>query len=257
MHLALKFPDVFAVAVAESCTYDSRSQYNDTRARQLASYHPTNLTQFNAVLQVDWHLCAFQALLAGLLPNSQRPSLYTDYPYEWTNGQPALNASADQRCREADIQNGDLGRYLLQPVRLNGLKVVHGTADTDIPIVEARQFTNALGQAGVPFEYQEHSAGHEYRADLALPFLSSHLQGAERDIAPPRLTLTLATNAFQLTFLTQTNVQYTIESAAVLDALGTNWVERAQVTGDLRTATATLPFQGGAAFFRVRAANVP
>jgi len=76
-------------------------------------------------------------------------------------------------------------------------------------------------------------------------------------ILPLRLALGLVTNAFQLTFPTQTNVQYTIESAAVLDALGANWVERAQVTGDLRTAKITLPFQGGAEFFRIRAANLP
>jgi enterochelin esterase-like enzyme len=256
MHLALKFPEVFAVAVAESCSYNSRSQFNDARARSLASYHPTNLSQFNAILPIDWHLCAFQALLAGLLPNVQRPSLYTDYPYEWVNGQPVLSASADQRCRQGDVQNGDLGRYVLQPVRLNGIMIVHATADTDVPVIEARGFTNALSQAGVQFEYQEHTGMHEYRTERALPFLSRHLQGAELYIAPARLTLTLATNGFQLAFPTQTNVQYTIESAAVVDASSTNWAERTRVTGDLRTATVTLPLQGGAEFFRIKATNL-
>jgi S-formylglutathione hydrolase FrmB len=255
MHLALKFPDVFSVAVPQAGLYNSRSQLCDGLERGMASYHPTNLTQVAAL--PDWRMGALEPLFAGLLPNPQRPSLYTDYVYDWVNNQAVLNASADQRCRQGDIQNGDLPRYLSQPVRLNGIKILHGTADSVIPLTDPRQFTNALGQAGVLFEYQEHSGGHEYRADLALPFLSSHLQDAERYIKPPLLALTLTTNAFQLAFPTQTNVQYTIESAAVLDALGTNWVERAQVTGDLRTAKVTLPFQGGAAFFRVRAANVP
>jgi S-formylglutathione hydrolase FrmB len=255
MHLALKFPDVFSVAVPQAGLYNSRSQFCDGLERGMASYYPTNLAQVGAL--PDWRMSALVALFAGLLPNPQRPSLYLDCPYDWTNRQAVLNASADQRCREGDIQNGDLARYVLQPVRLNGLKILHGTADSVIPLTEPRQFTNALSQAGVPFEYQEHSGAHEFRADLALPFLSSHLRGAERYIAAPRLALTLATNAFLLAFPTQTNVQYTIESAAVLDTLSTNWVERAQVTGNLRTATVTLPFEGGNEFFRVRAANLP
>ncbi len=183
MHLALKFPDVFSVAVAEAGLYDSRSQHANGAEQALASCYPTNSAQFAALMSVDWRLCALQALFAGLLPDPQRPSLYTDYPYEWANGQPVLNASADQRCRQGDVQNGDLPRYLLQPLRLNGIKIVHGTNDTAAPVITARDFTNALAQAGVLFEYQEHSGGHVYVPDLALPFLSGHLQGAAPVIA--------------------------------------------------------------------------
>ena len=112
MHLAFKFPDVFSVAVPQAGPYNSRSPNNDARARTLASYHPTNLTQFNNLMYVDWHLCSFQAMLAGLLPNPQRPSLYTDYPYEWVGGQPVFNETNDLRCRQGDVQNGDLPRYV-------------------------------------------------------------------------------------------------------------------------------------------------
>jgi enterochelin esterase-like enzyme len=257
MHLALKFPDVFSVAVAEAGRYNSRSQQADALSRELARFHPTNFTQYMAVGDVDYMLCAFQALFAGLLPNPQRPDLYTDYPYEWVNGQPVLSESADQRCRQGDVQNGDLPRYILQAIRLNGIKIVHGTTDSASPVIHTREFTNALHTAGVQFEYEEHSGGHEYRAALALPFLSSHLQGAERYIAPPRLTLSLATNGLQLVFPTQTNVQYTVESAATLDTSGVNWTERTRVSGDGQTATVESPCQGEAQFFRIRAANLP
>jgi S-formylglutathione hydrolase FrmB len=257
MHLALKFPDVFSVAVAEAGRYNSRSQQADALSRELARFHPTNFTQYMAMGDVDYMLCTFQALFAGLLPNPQRPDLYTDYPYEWVNGQPVLSESADQRCRQGDVQNGDLPCYRLQPIRLNGIKIIHGTADTASPVIHAREFTNALHLAGMQFEYEEHSGGHEYRAALALPFLSSHLQGAERYIAPARLTVSLAANGLQLVFSTQTNVQYTVESAATLDTSGGNWTERTRLTGNGQTATVESPRQGEAQFFRIRAANVP
>lgn len=257
MHLALKFPDVFSVAVAEAGRYNSRSQQADALARDIARYHPTNYTQYMAMGDVDYMLCAFQALFAGLLPNPQRPHLYTDYPYEWVNGQPVLSELADQRCRDGDVQNGDLPRYVLQPIRLNGIKIVHGTTDTASPVIHTREFTNALHAAGLQFEYEEHSGGHEYRAALALPFLSSQLQGAERYIEPPRLTLTLATNGLQLVFPTQTSVQYTVESAAGLDTSGAIWTEHTRVAGDGQAATVESPCHGEAEFFRIRAANLP
>jgi len=257
MHLALKFPNVFSVAVAQAGRYDSRSQQADALSRQIARYHPTNFTQFMAMGDVDSMLCAFQALFAGLLPNPQRPHLYTDYPYEWINGQPVLSESADQRCRQGDVQNGDLPRYLVQSFRLNGIQIVHGRADAASPVAAARRFTNALYAAGVEFDYQEHSGQHDYLPEFALPFLSSHLQGAESYIAPPRLTLSLATNGLQLVFPTQTNVQYSVESAAGLDTSGANWTETTRVIGDGQAAKVEYPCHGKAQFFRIKAANLP
>ncbi len=259
MHLALKFPEVFSVAVPEAGRYNSRCPQSDADARQLARFHPTNYNQFMAMgntAEGVW-LCAHQALFAGLLPNPQRPSLYTDYPYEWVNGQIVTNAAADLRCREGDVLNGDLPRYLLQPVRLNGIKIVHGRADPSSPVVNAREFTNALSTAGIDFEYEEHSGRHDYLPELALPFLSSYLCAERYPPAPPRLTLGLSTNGLQLVFLTQTNTQYAIESAAVLDGSGTNWTERTRTTGTGGNATVELPLQGGAQYFRVKASDSP
>lgn len=257
MHLTFKFPDVFSVAVAEAGRYNSRSQQADLLAREIARYHPTNFTQYMAMGDVDYMLCAFQALFAGLLPNSQRPYLYTDYPYEWVTGQPLLNESADRRCRDGDVQNGDLPRYVSQPIRLNGIKIVHGRADTASPVIHTREFTNALHTAGVVFEYEEHTGGHEYRAALALPFLSSHLQGAERYIAPPQLTVCRVANGLQVTFPTQTNVLYTVESADALGGSGGKWTERTRLTGNGQTAATELPSPGEAQFFRVYGSNPP
>src|SRR5262249_14096496 len=151
------YPNVFSAVVAESGTYDSRSSANDNWAQQLAALHPTNLVQFS---RLTGAVQGTQAWYAGLLPNTNRPGLYTDYVYEWQNGKTVFAPSADQRCRQADVQNGDLTHYTNQPTRLLAIKLVHGLSDSIIPIADARSFTNALNLARVPFAYQEHSGDH-------------------------------------------------------------------------------------------------
>lgn len=254
MHLALKFPGTFSVAVAEAGLYDAAGMLGVSVARQLGMIYPTNLAQFDG-LPFPENACA--AIYAGLTPNLERPNLYTDYPYERRDGQLVLVDSVFERALAGDVQHGDLARYLNEPVQLRGIKVVHGTADSVVPVAEARKFTNALAAAKLEFEYQEHPGGHDFLPGLALPFFSAHLEGAELYIAPPRLTLSLSTNGLHVAFLTQTNVLYTVESAAALRGSGTSWTERSRVTGDGHTATVESLCQGEAHFFRIRAANLP
>jgi len=253
MHLALKFPATFSVAVAASGLYDSRGEYSDGLERQLGRLHPTNLVQFG---QLPFPVNAIQARLAGLLPNLQRPKLYTDYPYELVDGQLVLIQSAHERCLDRDVQHGDMNRYLQQAVRLKGVKIVHGTSDPLIPVNEARQFTNALNTAGIEFSYEEHPGGHQYLPALALPFLSTHLQGAELYIAPPRLSVTSATNAVQVSFSTQKGVEYRLETCAVLGGTNEVWTEKIRLTGDGQLAGEVFPVETAVQFFRVRAANL-
>jgi hypothetical protein len=253
MHLAFKFPATFSVALAEAGLYDARGKLNDGLERQFASLHPTNLTQFASV---PFPANSIAAIFAGLAPNLQRPSLYADYPYERVNGQLEFVDSVHQLALAGDVQHGDLGRYIQQPIRLSGIKVVHGTSDPFVPINEARQFTNALALAGLEFEYQEHSGGHEYRPELALPFLSAHLQGAELYIAPPELSIAYATNTVQITFPTQTGVAYKVESTGTFEGSFETWTEKAVVTGNGQPAVMSFANDAKREFFRVRAANV-
>ena len=252
MHLAFKFPDTFSVAVAQSGLYDSRGTFNDGLARQFASYHPTNLAQFaNVPLPAN----SIAAMFAGLAPNPERPALFADYPYENMNGQPVLVDSVHQLALNGDVQNGDLQRYLEQPVRLSGIKVVHGSSDSLIPATEAHRFTNALATVGLDFEYEEHPGRHEFRPDLALPFLSTHLRGVELYVVPPQLTLIYATNTVQVTFPTQSGVVYGIESSHGLRASTDTWSENALIIGNGQAFMTEVPLTSEHQFFRVRASN--
>ena len=129
---------------------------------------------------------AAQALLAGLLPNIERPQLFTDNLYELMNQQVVVGIeAAQQRAREGSVQHGDLERYLEQTNVLNAIKIVHGTSDPIVTISEARSFSNALTRAGIQFDYQEHTGGHDYVPTLALPFLSTNLVDAELYLVRP------------------------------------------------------------------------
>jgi hypothetical protein len=135
--------------------------------------------------------------------------------------------------------------------------VVHGTGDGTIPVSAARQFTHALDAASLAYEYEEHSGGHVYLSNQALPFLSDNLQGTQRYITPVQLTLSVMENGLELGFQTQSEVLYTIESVAALRDTSRQWSERTRVTGDGETAAIEFPSEGKAQFFRIRAENLP
>ncbi len=252
MHLAFKFSEVFSVAVAESGLYDARGKLMDGLEKQFAALHPTNLAQFAGV---PFPANSVAALFAGLSPNLLRPELFADYPYERVNGQVVLINSVHDLALLGDVQHGDLQRYLAQPFRLDGIKLVHGTADSIVPVGEARQFTNALTVAGISFEYQEHPGDHEYRPALALPFLSARLKGAALFLSPPQLVIKNLGAELQLSFATQTNVAYWIESVGPFLQSSNNWFEKAALTGTGQTTILHFPVATKGEFFRIRAAN--
>jgi S-formylglutathione hydrolase len=251
-HLALKFPNVFSVLVAEAGFYDSQSAWFEEISRQLAAVLPSSLSKFDAL---DFPNNAVQALFAGLLPNPQRPPLFTDYLYEMVAGRLTTNTAAIQEASERDVQNGDLPRYLSQPLRLTAIKIVHGTQDQVVPISEARSFTNALKISGIPCAYEQHSGAHIFRADLALPFLVTNLIGAEKYIEPPRLALARTTNQVVMTFSTQSGVSYGIEWNPSLEPNSANWTTGTSITGNGQIASFAAPLDDGATYFRVRARN--
>jgi S-formylglutathione hydrolase FrmB len=252
MHLALKFPAIFSVTVPEAGFYDSTSAWADGAARELVGLDPTNLEQ---LASINWPAAGFQALFAGLLPDVNRGPLFTDYPYETVNGQFVVVDSALQRCLNGDVQNGDLGRYLQQSNRLTGICIVHGTGDPEVPVSEAEQFTNVLTAAGIPFEYVEHSGGHEYHPEFSLPFLSSHLQGGELYILPPLLSIVNSNNMLQLTFPTQTGVTYRVESSGCVGTPFTSWTEKGVLAGSGQPVSTNFSFPCESELFRVRAQN--
>jgi hypothetical protein len=251
-HIALKFPNLFSVLVAEAGFYDSQSEWFAELSRQLGENIPSTLAKFDAL---EFPANAIQALFAGLLPNTERPPFFSDYIFEASGAGVYTNAAAIQTAREHDVQNGDLPRYAAQSYRLAGIKVVHGTHDDVVPIGEAISFTNALRIAGMPFAYEQHSGGHVFRADLAIPFAISNMAGAELYIEPPRLSLARTPNQTLITFRTKIGVSYQIESKLSLEEDAMGWTYFATIAGNGQIVSFAASSDALVRYFRVRAMN--
>lgn len=152
MHLALKFPDIFGAVVAQGGVYD------------MATFAiPQMLTHEDAR---GWY--------AAVLPNPDNPPDFFDLPYKLVNDQVQIIPELYQKCVEPDVMY-DLDRYLKQPVRLKGIKIVHGKADGAIPISQARKLDKKLTDLGIDHVYVEHNGGHDFMAEESLSFLSDYL----------------------------------------------------------------------------------
>ena len=69
----------------------------------------------------------------------------------------------------------DLDPYLDQPVRLNGIKIVHGRGDSDVTVHDARAFDKKLTDLGIEHVYVEHGGGHSFWPEQPLQFFSDRL----------------------------------------------------------------------------------
>src|SRR6185436_7519764 len=124
-----------------------------------------------------------------------------------------------------------LSNFLQRTTSLRGIKIVHGTSDSLVPVSQARTLHQALLSAGLDHVYEEHAGGHQFLADRSLTFLSQALVGAERYISPPSLTLTRTGVDAVMRFSTQAGVDYRIEHTASLDATNFQWMQFEAVKG--------------------------
>ena len=172
MHLAMKFPETFSVVVPNAAGFDRVGNWGANAARQTAAVDPKNWTEFNSL--GIWAKVAF-AYAAATSPNPDNPPFFLDKPYQLVNGKAEVVPEVWERFAEGDVIHGDLPRYLDQPVRLNLIAIVHGTADGMTPVSVARTFSKALTDAGIDHIYEEHGGGHGFVADKTLQFMSDHL----------------------------------------------------------------------------------
>ncbi|MCZ6679722.1 MAG: alpha/beta hydrolase-fold protein [Candidatus Poribacteria bacterium] len=180
MHLALKYPEVFNVVVAQAGTYD----FGANSVRMFTDIAGAMSTLLFELVSDDraWELfdqlpLAMRsgiAYLAGVAPNPAKPPFYLDLPYELTTFGIRRVDDVWDRIIENDIIH-ELDRFLQQPLRLNGVKLVHGVQDETAFASQARSLDGALTDQGIDHEYVEHSGGHRFIAEESLQFLSAHL----------------------------------------------------------------------------------
>jgi hypothetical protein len=124
--------------------------------------------------RLDETLRELWGVVAAAAPNPKTPSFFLDRPAELINGNAHLVSEVWQKLLARDVVH-DVSRYVAQPVRLRGIKLVHGRADGVVPIAQVRAFEKQLTTWGIEHVYVEHGEGHLFLPEESLGFLSERL----------------------------------------------------------------------------------
>jgi predicted esterase len=173
MRLALKYPSVFSVVVAQAGFYDNDTDwFKKNWAEPTAFANPKDWVAFN---QMFWMTQGAFACAAGMSPNPAKPPFFFDKPYELVDGKAQLMPEVWERWVKADVIHGHLDGYLKQPIRLRGIMIVHGRGDGIVSVSQAQALDKAMTELGIEHVYDEHGGGHDFIAEKSLQFMSEHL----------------------------------------------------------------------------------
>ena len=172
MHLALKYPEVFNVVVAQSGRYDYDTDWWKNSLKAMAFANPKDWGQY---VQMNWVTQIRFAYSATVSPNPDKPPFFLDKPFELVDGKTQIVPEVWNQHVESDIVHGHLERYLKQPARLSGIMFVHGTSDNVTPVAQARTLDKAMTELGIDHVYDEHGGGHDFITSKSLQFLSDYL----------------------------------------------------------------------------------
>ncbi len=171
LHLALSFPDTFGVAVPISAGYigELGRWWNTT----LLPFIPEDYADFSLLGDPAQYYIAGAAAAA---PDSDQPPFYLDMPFEIIDGETVIVQEVYERINAVYPVN-DLDDYLDQPVRLSGILLYHGEADSTFPVEAVREFDGILSELGIEHEYLEVKNQGHCTLDYApvITFLSEHL----------------------------------------------------------------------------------
>ena len=209
MHLSLKYPEVFGVAVAQAGTYkfddDLIKSFTEKGGVVLTLLEPLkqksgdefwnaleDLANSDALQKVSLPFRSGLAYLAGVASNPDNPPCYLDLPYRLRTGVPPWerDEAVWERILENDVIH-ELDRYLnrlrqnpQQPVRLNGIKLVHGLEDEKALFRQAESLDQRLTELGIDHEFVAHDGGHTFIAEESLEFMAKHLAFESPPITP-------------------------------------------------------------------------
>ena len=200
MHLSLKYPEVFGVVVAQAGTYkfddDLIQSFTEKGGVVITLMEPLKqksgdefwnaldeLANSDALRRVSLPFRNGLAYLAGVASNPDKPPCYLDLPYRLKTGIPPWERDEEvwDRIIENDVIH-ELDRYLhrlkqnpQRPVRLNGIRLVHGLEDETALPRQAEALDQRLTELGIDHEFVKHGGGHTFIAEESLQFMAEHL----------------------------------------------------------------------------------
>ena len=200
MHLSLKYPEVFGVVVAQAGTYkfddDLITSFTEKGGVVITLMEPLKqksgdefwdalnaLADSDTLKRISLPFRNGLAYLAGVASNPDEPPCYLDLPYRLKAGVPPWER--DEAVWEKIVENDiihELDRYFNRlrqdperPVRLNGVKLVHGLEDDTALPRQAEALDQKLTELGIDHEFVTHGGGHTFIAEESLQFMAKHL----------------------------------------------------------------------------------
>ena len=200
MRLSLKYPEVFGVVVAQAGTYDFKDDLIESFTEKggvvITLMEPLkqksgdelwdaleDLANSDALKKISLPFRSGLAYLAGVASNPDNPPCYLDLPYRLKVGVPPWER--DEKVWEQIVENdiiNELDRYIgrlkqnsQRPIRLNGIKLVHGLEDEKALYRQAEALDQKLMELGIGHEFVTHSGGHTFIAEESLRFMANHL----------------------------------------------------------------------------------
>ena len=200
MHLSLKYPEVFGVAVAQAGTYnfedDLITSFTEKGGVVMTLMEPLkqksgddfwnaleDLANSDTLRRISLPFRNGLAYLAAVASNPDEPPCYLDLPYRLKVGVPPWEPDEEvwERIFENDVIH-ELDRYINRlkrnpqhPVRLNGIKIVHGLEDETALPRQAEALDQKLTELGIEHEFVTHGGGHTFIAEESLQFMAKHL----------------------------------------------------------------------------------
>ena len=173
LHLALKYPDIYGVAVP----MNGLAMYKPF----IEEYWKEGLSGFSGDYS-SWEELAFSeiAFISSLAmiasPNPNKPPFYFDMPYKKENGKTVIDQAVYDKVNEISVEK-DIDSYLAQPTRLNSLYIFTSDEDGEEPWPKIfTDFDSFLSSKGVPHDFTIFSGGHcDYDLSPAIKYLSDHL----------------------------------------------------------------------------------
>ena len=180
MRIALRYPDVFSVVAASGGAYSCEPAGNASLQEELGRM--TTLPEDLSALG-NWSLnypmaTGFLEEAAGASSNPDNPPFFLDMPFRIVGDHAEAVPEVFARIEEGDSLH-EAQRYVDQPIRLNGLLILHALQDPYNPTDLVRSSEAKFTDLGIDHEYVEVDAGHcSFDWDGAsLKFMSDHLVG--------------------------------------------------------------------------------
>lgn len=183
IHFALRYPNVFGVAVPMSAAYD----FADEKAVKPALTYltldaggtlPTTWPELERLARAHegsgW-IMSWYALAGGVTPNPELPELFVNPPFVFGANGPEIPIEVMEQITAADAMH-EVYAYLEQPVRLQALMLMHGTSDGFVTSERVRAFDVLLTELGVEHEYLEFAESHcGFPYDPGIVFMAENL----------------------------------------------------------------------------------